>query len=33
MSGNSQFLPSRNPICSGEWKHEDASYASADQRQ
>ena len=31
MPGNSQLLRSRNPICPEEWKHEDASYASAHQ--
>jgi hypothetical protein len=33
MTDNSQLLQSRNPICPEKWKHEDASYASAHQRQ
>ncbi len=33
MRGNSQLLQSRNLVCPEEWKHEDASHASADQRQ
>ena len=33
MRGISQLLRSRNLICPEEWKHEDASYASAHQRQ
>ena len=33
MTGNSQLLRSRNPICPEKWKHEDANHAPAYQRQ